>query len=202
LTHSGERVATLPAADRFSFPAFPVDADADARIDEPWSVRVELTSSPCPPRTLPLERSRPQTQQWSVPTARAQLEGTACTVRVAGLELAPGAVIELDAGEVEPRRFAVVEQVGDEAVAVAAGPWGSCAACWPSLASCAEAAEQVRTAVDARLLLERAVCPDEVQERLRALIPPAATFEDPPPPPEPAPEPKPRPKPSPKKRRR
>ena len=103
-----------------------------------------------------------------------------CRVDVTGLAgLAVGAVLELDAGTVEPRRFAVVETVeGDVAHAVTIGSWSTCAACWPTVGSCEDAAQDVVEAADAAKLVDHAVCPEGVTERLRALIPP-------PPPPKP-----------------
>jgi hypothetical protein len=208
LSRAGVDVATIPASSSFAFPAQPLDADGDGQIDQRWSVRLELTSSPCPSRPLSLRRDWPRAQRWSAPVARATEDEDGCVVTLSGLTGATvGSVVELDPGTVQPRRFAVVEEMdGDDPVARALGDWGSCAACWPALGSCADAADAVQGAADAELLVDRATCPESVTERLRARIPP------PPPPPEPAaeepppevpapPPPKPAPRPVPKKRR-
>jgi hypothetical protein len=218
LTRAGVRVTEVRAASTFSFAPQPLDGDGDGRVDDDWTVHLALTSAPCPDRLLILDRDQPEDQRWTVPVARADGTAADCRVRLTGLgELKVGTVVELDAGVVQPRRFALVDRLdGADAEAVALGPWAGCEACWPSISACAEAASVLLLTsadrVDAiRTLADAGSCAAETEERLRRAVPPAPeqpepvaevrTEPAPEPTPRPAPRPSPRPKPSPKRRR-
>jgi hypothetical protein len=139
LTRGGVRVDEVPAAPSIAFPPRRLDADGDGQLDPDWRLHLERTDQPCPPRPLDLVAHAPH--DWSVATATASPGPGGCRIRVAGLpDLAVGSVVSVDAGDVEPARFAVVERTDPAgAEASALGTWSGCQACWPAPATCVDA---------------------------------------------------------------
>ncbi|MEZ4239018.1 MAG: effector-associated domain EAD1-containing protein [Myxococcota bacterium] len=76
-------------------------------VDPSWQAHVERSDRPCPPRDVPLDPDGLASLRWDVAWAEPFGVG-ACRLRLHGLSASVGDLVELDAGQVQPRRFAVV----------------------------------------------------------------------------------------------